>query len=103
MVFLLVSFYSLVACISYFIVIPFYIARLLAAKFGTCLRLSSCMSSLLWVDDSQLELTLFSLYFLWIANYQIVMISFINSNTCRSICCWLCWLLIFVYVCSNLG
>ena len=43
--------------------IPFYIARLLAAKFGTCLRLSPCMSSLLWVDDSQLELTLFSLLF----------------------------------------
>ena len=75
----------------------------LAAKFGTCLRLSPCMSSLLWVDDSQLELTLFSLYLPWIANYQIVMISFINSNTCRSIRCWLCWLLIFVYACSNLG
>ena len=43
--------------------IPFYIARLLAAKVGTCLRLSPCMSSLLWVDDSQLELTLFSLLF----------------------------------------
>ena len=37
------------------------------------------MSSLLWVDDSQLEL-IFSLYS-WIANYQIVMISFINSNS----------------------
>ncbi len=45
----------------------------------------------------------FLCYFLWIANYQTVMISFINSNTCRSICCWLCWLLIFVYACSNLG
>ncbi len=43
--------------------ILFYIARLLAAKFGTCLRLSPCLSSLLWVDDSQLELTLFSLLF----------------------------------------
>jgi hypothetical protein len=57
----------------------------------------------LHVCHVQLELTLFSLYFPWIANYQIVMISFINSNTCRSICCWLCWLLIFVYACSNLG
>jgi hypothetical protein len=43
--------------------IPFYIARLLAANFGTYLRLSPCMSSLLWVDYSQLVLTLFSLLF----------------------------------------
>jgi hypothetical protein len=43
--------------------IPFYIARYLAAEFGTYSRLSPCMSSLLWVDDSQLELTLFSLLF----------------------------------------
>ena len=62
----------------------------LAAKFGTNFAMQD-MSSLLWVDNSQLELTLFFLYS-WIANYQIVMISFINSNTCRSICCWLCWL-----------
>ena len=63
MVFLLVSFHSLAAMLSFFNGIPFYIARLLAAKFGTCLRLFPCMSSLLWVDDSQLELTLFSLLF----------------------------------------
>jgi hypothetical protein len=37
----------------------FYIARYLAAKFGTYSWLSPYMSSLLWVDDSQLELTLF--------------------------------------------
>jgi hypothetical protein len=43
--------------------ILFYIARYLAAKFGTYSRLSPYMSSLLWVDDSQLELTLFSLLF----------------------------------------
>jgi len=41
----------------------FYIARYLAAKFGTYSRLSPYMSSLLWVADSQLELTLFSLLF----------------------------------------
>ena len=41
----------------------FYIARYLAAKFGTYSRLSPYMSSLLWVDDSQLELTVFSLLF----------------------------------------
>ncbi len=39
----------------------FYIARYLAAKCGTYSRLSPYMSSLLWVDDSQLELTLFFL------------------------------------------
>ncbi len=43
--------------------ILFYIACYLAAKFGTYSRLSPYMSSLLWVDDSQLELTLFSLLF----------------------------------------
>jgi hypothetical protein len=103
MVFLfgIVSFFC---CYTFFLNgISFYIARHLAAKFGTGLWLSSCMSSLLCVGDSQFELTLFSLYFPWIANYQIVMISFINSNTCRSICCWLCWLLIFVLACFNLG
>ena len=60
------------------------------------------MSSLLWVDDSQLELMLFSLYS-WFANYQIVMNSFINSNMCRSICCWPCWLLFRVLVFLNLS
>ncbi len=42
----------------------FYIARYLAAKFGIYSRLSPYMSSLLWVDDSQLELTLFFLCYL---------------------------------------
>ncbi len=37
----------------------FYIARYLAAEFGTYSWLSPYMSSLLWVDDSQLKLTLF--------------------------------------------
>ncbi len=57
--FLLVSFHSLVAMLSCLPGYLFYIARYLAAKFGTHSRLSPCMSSLLWVDDSQLELTLF--------------------------------------------
>jgi hypothetical protein len=60
MVFLLVVFHSLVAMLScspgYFF---FNIARYLAAKSGTYSRLSPYMSSLLWVNDSQLELTLF--------------------------------------------
>jgi hypothetical protein len=63
MVFLLVSF-QFSRCYDFFFNgIPFYIARLLAAKFGTYLWLSPCMSSLLWVDDSQFVLTLFSLLF----------------------------------------
>ncbi len=61
--FLLVSFHSLVAMLSCLPGYFFYIARHLAAKFGTYSLLSPCMSSLLWVDDSQLELTLFSLLF----------------------------------------
>ena len=73
----------------------------LAAKFGTNFAMQD-MSSLLWVDNSQLELALFSLYS-WFANYQIVMISFINSNMCRSICCWPCWLLFRVLVFLNLS
>ena len=73
----------------------------LAAKFGTNFAMQD-MSSLLWVDNSQLELTLFSLYS-WFANYQIVMNSFINSNMCRSICCWPCWLLFRVLVFLNLS
>jgi hypothetical protein len=63
MVFLLVLFHSLVAMLFLFTGIPFYIARHLAAKFGIYSRLSPYMSSSLWVDDSQLELTLFSLLF----------------------------------------
>ena len=59
MVFLLVSFHSLVAMLSCLPGYLFNIARYLAAKFGTYSRLSSYMSSLLWVDYSQLELTLF--------------------------------------------
>ncbi len=59
--FLLVLFHSLVAMLSCLLGYLFYIARHLAAKFGTYSQLSPCMSSLLWVDDSQLELTLFSL------------------------------------------
>ncbi len=59
MVFLLVSFHSLVAMLSYLPGYLFYIARYLAAKFGSYSRLSPYMSSLLWVDDSQLGLTLF--------------------------------------------
>jgi hypothetical protein len=59
MVCLLVSFHSLVAMLSCLLGYLFYIARYLAAKFGTYSRLSPYMSSLLWVDDSQLELALF--------------------------------------------
>jgi hypothetical protein len=64
MVFLLISFHSFFAMLSCLPGYPFfYIARYLAAKFGTYSLLSPYMSSLLWVDDSQLELTLFSLLF----------------------------------------
>jgi hypothetical protein len=59
MVFLLVLFYSLVAMLSCLPGYLFYIVRYLAAKFGTYSWLSSYMSSLQWVDDSQLGLTLF--------------------------------------------
>ncbi len=41
--------------------VPFFIARYLAAKFGIYSWLSPHMSSLLWVDDTRLELTLFFL------------------------------------------
>jgi hypothetical protein len=51
---------SFSCCYAFFLNgISFYIARFLAVKFGTCLRLFPCMSSLLWVDDSQLELSFF--------------------------------------------
>jgi hypothetical protein len=66
MVFLLVSFYSLVAILSCLPGYPFVIARYLAAKFGTYSWLSPHMSSLLWVDDLPLELTLF--FFLFTVN-----------------------------------
>ncbi len=59
MVFVLVLFYPFVALLSCLPGYFFYIARYLAAKFGTYSRLSPYMSSLLWVDESQLELTLF--------------------------------------------
>jgi hypothetical protein len=59
MVFLLVSLYSLVAMLSCLPGYLIYIAHYLAAKFGTFSWLSPYMSSLLWVDDSQHELTLF--------------------------------------------
>jgi hypothetical protein len=63
MVSLLVSFRSLVAMLSCLPGYLFHIVRYLAAKFGTYSRLSPYMSSLLWVDDSQLELICFSLLF----------------------------------------
>jgi hypothetical protein len=63
MVFLLVSFYSLVAILSCLPGYLFYNARYLAAKFGTYSRLSPYMSSLPWVDDLSLELTLFFFLF----------------------------------------
>ncbi len=54
---------SFTRCFTFlFTGIPFFnIARYLAAKFGAYSRLSPYMSSLLWVDDSKLELTLFFL------------------------------------------
>ncbi len=99
----LVLFLFLVAMLSFVTGYLFILRASWRRNLELACKLSPCMSSLLWVDNSQLELTLFLCYFPWIANYQIVMVSFINSNTCRSICCWLCWLLIFVYACSNLG
>jgi hypothetical protein len=63
MVLFLVSFHSLVAMLF---ILPGYLFILRAfwrRTFETYSRLSPYMSSLLWVDDSQLELTLFSLLF----------------------------------------
>ncbi len=57
--FLLVSFYSFVALLSCLPGYLFYIVRYLAVEFGIYSRLSPYMSSLIWVDDLQLELTLF--------------------------------------------
>jgi hypothetical protein len=61
------------------------------------------MSSLLWVDDSHLEVTLLSLLFSVICySHQREMISFIKLETCRLICCWLRWLLFRVLACFYL-
>jgi hypothetical protein len=68
MVFLLLSFHFLVAMLSCLPGYLFYIARYLAAKFGTYSQLSPYMSSLLGVDDSQLELTLCCFFFLFPVN-----------------------------------
>ncbi len=76
----------------------------LAAKFGTRLAASLYMSSLLWVDDSHLEVTLLSLLFSVICYFhQREMISFIKLETCRLICCWLRWLLLRVLAFFNLS
>ena len=57
----LLRIFFLRCCAEYYLPGCFHIARHLAAESGTRCLLPVYMSSLLWVDDSQLELTLFSL------------------------------------------
>jgi hypothetical protein len=64
---------------DYYLLRCFHIARHLAAKFGTRLAAFLYRSSLLWVDDSHLGVTLLSLLFSVICYFhQIVMISVIK-------------------------
>jgi hypothetical protein len=53
---------SFVCYVDFYFVRCFYIARHLAANFGTKLAAFLYMSSLLWMDDSHLGVTLFSFY-----------------------------------------
>ncbi len=55
----LLRIFFLRCCAEYYLPGCFHIARHLAAESGTRCLLPVYMSSLLWVDDSQLELTLF--------------------------------------------
>jgi hypothetical protein len=59
----------------------FCIVRHLAAEFGTKLAASPYMSSLLWVDDSQLgEALLFLVFSVMCCFHQMVMISVIKVH-----------------------